>query len=428
MPSSSIRWMSFHVYALALAFIVMLCVLLPLAKLAPTLGRSIDGADKREQRGRGHTSFVSQASTSQMPCKGPKLILHVGPPKTGTTALQEFLVKNAGWLQDQWGVSVGFHGREKAVGKNIAHPLTYVCNGNTAKIKSWGLSDEQVKQRLKEGFSYLQSKLNSSQLVLLSSEAFGRLFDNKSWLCFNSEIGADTCQTAVIFHRSSATWNAACWSEISKHDSSPQSFSSYLAEHVSVPVDKHGDSDVQLQQLNRLRLFARVIPVSYDYLKELNCSGAAFLICNASLGLTGKKWLQCRNSVNGRSTKLRNKSPPHAAIDVVRLARDFYEIKQALRVNTSGCKPWPIGFWSDDYMSKHPEIMTSVVPAVIQVAKQIPVKCERFAGLFQSETEKWFSRTGAKRPTSGGKDICTADVASFKPKHWQLIGKLAPDC
>ena len=191
---------------------------------------------------------------------------------------------------------------------------------------------------------------------------------------------------------------------------------------------RKGDSDVQLQQLNRLRLFARVIPVSYDYLKELNCSGAAFLICNASLGLTGKKWLQCRNSVNGRSTKLRNKSPPHAAIDVVRLARDFYEIKQALRVNTSGCKPWPIGFWSDDYMSKHPEIMTSVVPAVIQVAKQIPVKCERFAGLFQSETEKWFSRTGAKRPTSGGKDICTADVASFKPKHWQLIGKLAPDC
>ena len=94
--------------------------------------------------------------------------------------------------------------------------------------------------------------------------------------------------------------------------------------------DREGDSDVQLQQLSRLRLLDRVIPVSYDYLKEVNCSGAAFLICNASLGLTGKKWSQCKSSVNLRSSKLWNKSPPHGAVDAVRLARDFYEIKQAL--------------------------------------------------------------------------------------------------
>ena len=168
--------------------------------------------------------------------------------------------------------------------------------------------------------------------------------------------------------------------------------------------------------------------VSYDYLKEVNCSGAAFLICNASLALSGKKWLQCRNSVNGRSSKLRNKSPPHAAIDVVRLARDFYEMKQATRKNTSRCKPWPIGRWSDGYLFRHPDMMTSTNAAVIQVAKQIPVKCEKFDGLFHSETEKWFSRTGAKRPSSGSKDICTADVAAFEAKHWRLIGKIAPHC
>ena len=138
--------------------------------------------------------------------------------------------------------------------------------------------------------------------------------------------------------------------------------------------------------------------------------------------------MQCRNSVNGRSSKLRNKSPPHAAIDVVRLARHFYEMKQAMRKNVSRCKPWPIGKWSDGYLFRHPDMMTSTNPAVIQVAKQIPVKCENFDGLFRSETQKWFSRTGAKRPRYGSKDICTADVASFEAKHWRLIGKIAPDC
>ncbi|OLQ02807.1 hypothetical protein AK812_SmicGene14303 [Symbiodinium microadriaticum] len=418
--------MCLHPYALTWAFFVMLFIFEPLAKLVSTVARSTDSADKREQRaGAGLSSFASPASSSSAPCKGPKLIIHVGPQKTGTTAIQEFLVKTSGWLQEQWGVSVGFHGSGKAVVEYIVHPLMYFCNGKRTR---WNLrlSEEKVKQKLKDGLGFLQSKLNSSQLVVLSSEDFQK-FDNKSWQCFRSEIRADTCQTAVVLHRSSATWIAARWSQGSKYDSSPKSFSSYVASKME-SADAHGDSDKQLQQLNRLRPFDRVIPVSYDYLKEVNCSGAAFLICNASLGLTGKNWLQCRNSVNGRSSKLRNKSPPHAAIDVVRLARHFYEMKQAMRKNVSRCKPWPIGKWSDGYLFRHPDMMTSTNPAVIQVAKQIPVKCENFDGLFRSETQKWFSRTGAKRPRYGSKDICTADVASFEAKHWRLIGKIAPDC
>ena len=75
-----------------------------------------------------------------------------------------------------------------------------------------------MKQKLKDGLGFLQSKLNSSQLVVLSSEDFQK-FDNKSWQCFRSEIRADTCQTAVVLHRSSATWIAARWSQGSKYDS-----------------------------------------------------------------------------------------------------------------------------------------------------------------------------------------------------------------
>ncbi|CAE7200063.1 unnamed protein product [Symbiodinium sp. CCMP2456] len=421
--------MGLHPYALTLAFFVMLFIFEPRAKLISTVARSTDSAEKREQRaGAELSSLISEGSSSSATCKGPKLIIHVGPPKTGTTAIQEFLVKNAGWLHGAlvW-VSMALPNKGSVLFEFSRWSPLSAGNGKTALLKSLRLSEEKVKQKLKDGLGFLQSKLNSSQLVVLSSEGF-QIFDNKSWQCFRSEIRADTCQTAVVFHRSSATWNAARWSQGSKHDSSPRSFSSYVADKMDVPADAHGDSDTQLQQLNRLRPFHRVIPVSYDYLKEVNCSGAAFLICNASLGLTGKKWLQCRNSVNGRSSKLRNKSPPHAAIDVVRLARDFYEMKQAMRKNRSRCKPWPIGRWSDGYLFRHPDMMTSTNPAVIQVAKQIPVKCEKFDGLFHSETRKWFSRTGAKKPSSGSKDICTADVASFEAKHWRLIGKIAPDC
>ena len=138
------------------------------------------------------------------------MILHVGPPKTGTTAIQEFLVKNADWLQEQWGITVGFHSKGKAVAEYIVHPLTYFCtwvylktsfgscflmyrrhyrkkgrdcsffrwyllspgNGKTALLKSLRLSEEKVRQKLKDGLGFLQSKLNSSQLVLLSSEGF----------------------------------------------------------------------------------------------------------------------------------------------------------------------------------------------------------------------------------------------------------------
>ncbi|OLQ02812.1 hypothetical protein AK812_SmicGene14304 [Symbiodinium microadriaticum] len=125
-----------------------------------------------------------------------------------------------------------------------------------------------------------------------------------------------------------------------------------VAEYIVHPLTYFCNGKTAL--LKSLRLseekVKQKLKVSYDYLKEVNCSGAAFLICNASLGLTGKNWLQCRNSVNGRSSKLRNKSPPHAAIDVVRLARHFYEMKQAMRKNVSRCKPWPIGKWSDGYL------------------------------------------------------------------------------
>ena len=55
-------------------------------------------------------------------CQGPRLILHVGPGKTGTSALQDFLVKRATWLDEEWGIGVGFR-QSKAAAYDLAIPL-----------------------------------------------------------------------------------------------------------------------------------------------------------------------------------------------------------------------------------------------------------------------------------------------------------------
>ena len=61
----------------------------------------------------------------------------------------------------------------------------------------------------------------------------------------------------------------------------PATLSSELAKLGSQPTDAHGDSDPQLKLLNTLKdNFPHVAAASYDYLSEVNCSIAAFLVCS----------------------------------------------------------------------------------------------------------------------------------------------------
>ena len=82
-----------------------LLVLLPLTKF---LGKS---------PGRGGAPGLADQS-----CQGPKLILHVGPKKTGTSALQDFLVQRATWLDEEWAIGVGFR-EVKVAAYDLAIPL-----------------------------------------------------------------------------------------------------------------------------------------------------------------------------------------------------------------------------------------------------------------------------------------------------------------
>ena len=151
----------------------------------------------------------------------------------------------------------------------------------------------------------------------------------------------------------------------------PQSFATYLSKVFDATPDKIGETDKQLKLLDILEAHfpENVVAASYDYLKETNCSVAAYLICNASLRMTGQLWKECRDSINARSTAVRNLSPPHAAIDVVVLARAAYEMKRAL--SSAPCKPWPVVRRSRNVPKG---VLISSSPAVLEAALQLPLR------------------------------------------------------
>eukprot|EP00439_Symbiodinium_sp_Y106_P059801 s1495_g8.t1 len=359
-------------------------------------------------------------------CQGPRLILHVGPGKTGTSALQDFLVKRATWLDEEWGIGVGFR-QSKAAAYDLAIPL---CEEN--RVEKDKCEPKQNAEKVTESVQYIKSKLQKRSLVVVSSEEFARpTFSSTSWQCFKSLVGSGACFSVVVVHRNAAAWMASVWAETSKLHSAPKSFESFMALFAGQRgADLRGDSDPQLQILNKLNeeFPGRVDAVSYDYLEEVGSSLSAFFICNATLRLTGEPWRRCTESVP--SPKTVNKSPLHAAIDVVRLARTYYTARRAALNETAPCQPWPVVDLRKRGVQSNPAgvLIAYNNPAVAELAKQLPQKCETLDGLFESETQTWFARTGAERPRSGSKPICTVDVTAMTPEHWQLLGGLVPKC
>ncbi|CAE7734383.1 unnamed protein product [Symbiodinium sp. CCMP2592] len=373
-----------------------------------------------------HDGNPGAPAPADQSCQGPKLILHVGPKKTGTSALQDFLVQRATWLDEVWAIGVGFR-EVKVAAYDLAIPLW-----EENRIEKDKCEPKQNAEKLSESVQYIKSLLQRRSLVVVSSEAFGSpSFTNISWQCFKSLIEPGACLSVVVVHRSAATWMASVWSASNKLLSAPQSFESFMASYAGQRrTDAQGDSDPQLQVLNLLNqeFPGRVDAVSYDYLEEVNMSLAAFFICNATLRLAGEHWHRCQKSVP--RARVVNKSPLHAAVDVVRLARIYYSARQTALNKTSPCKPWPIVDLRRRGAPSNPDgvLIAYNNPAVADIAKQLPQKCEILDGLFESVTQKWFARTGAQRPRNGSKPICTVDITAMRPEHWQLLGRVVPDC
>ena len=201
----------------------------------------------------------------------------------------------------------------------------------------------------------------------------------------------------------------------SRTTNAPKSWMQHLSQRMgNREPDQEGDVDFQLQLLNILRsMFPQAVhAASYDYLKEVNCSTASFLICNATLRKTGRSWETCRGEVNRRGVEI-HKSPPLAAVDVVRLSR---LVKNAMMNSTAAghCKNLQI------------PIVES--PEVIKAANSMPLRCDNLDGLFKAETDRWFARSGAQPPRSRSKPFCHVATDLLEPEHWRTIRSLLPGC
>lgn len=369
----------------------------------------------------GEQPASDQRRLSAESCRGPRLIIHVGPHKTGTTSLQTFLVEKAAWLESEYGVSVGFS-KAKQGSYEIAQLIQANFGERTEGCSH--ISMEKRPEKLAHALKDVNSILEQSKVTILSSEDFS-CFREKHWKYLFSHLNVDAgCLSAVVAHREASAWLTSWWLEMSKQTSEPVSWMSWVSEFAGKrEPDAHGDSDPQLQLLNVLEdAFAKAVEaVSYDYLQEVNCSMAAYIVCNVTLHKSGPAWKTCKNKVNRKASVSRNKSPPRAAVDVVDLARELYQAKQALEA-TECDVPWA------KYTKTAAVNLVPSAKAVINVAELLPQICESFDALFVSETDDWFARTGAQRPSSQPKPQCSVDLKKLKAPHWRVIDKLLPAC
>ena len=111
----------------------------------------------------------------------PRLIVHVGPHKTGTTSFQVFLYAQRSWLLQNYGITLV--GTNHDAGHYVANTLNKLFGGTT----SINVDNAVYKRLLNE----IKNKLHTSgSTVLLSSEGFSRWKD-EAWRHFLRLVKAD---------------------------------------------------------------------------------------------------------------------------------------------------------------------------------------------------------------------------------------------
>ena len=139
-------------------------------------------------------------------------MVFMGHPRTGTSALQNFLVSHEAWLESKWGVSLGFQGSEHQKGAGlIAVKILYSSCEALA-----GHKDPALRRAIR----FAKSKLETSSRVILSHEAFS-LYSRAKWECFWRLMGKDACSSAVVLHRDIPNLMASLYAEITKNMSNP---------------------------------------------------------------------------------------------------------------------------------------------------------------------------------------------------------------
>lgn len=321
------------------------------------------------------------------------LVVHIGPPKTGTTAVQAFLQAKKSWLEESFGIFSAGMSRDPKDPYQLPLFLLKKPNANSS------IANEILQE--------INARLGK-QDIILSSEAFTMLAP-EHWENFKSRLtDSGRCLRLVMVHRRESDQLFSQWNQLNRAKHPPLMFGHFF---LRVSEKFSTDYSPRLWKTASAAANAGVVGVSYEYLEETHCSFAVFLICNATLGREGISWRQCAEAIKSQihgQEELQNTSPPAAALDVLRLAyglhRQVYDDHSCLfNLNVRDA-------------------------AIARVAQQMPTICGTFDAQFQLGEDEWFKQSGAARPTSKSKTTCLVDESKLTTSHWKLIKTTLPKC
>ena len=361
---------------------------------------------------------------------GGRLVLHVGPHKTGTTSTQAFLIEHSEWLLNSFGIHVAAGHRLSRVGAIMRQKLgAFVPNTliarQDARAHDDGLKLESaanVRLVSEKHYIAVTSEIarwcGENATVLMSSEDFSGLHGS-AWFSL-TQLCSDI--TLVMAHRDEAAWARSTWG-FHENMKKPRSFGAFL---VDEGPRRWAQGTELLDELERVAGGAsNVVGVSFELLVQENTSMPSFLVCNATLRFSGQPYSDCQRAF--RNFKVLNENPSlnnqEIILEVHRLARAAWLLKAPCSAMHSSSAP--------EEMPRIDEKLAASIGAALPktCATTTGSSASLLTAMARASGVEWYRRTGARQPRdTPSKAICVVDEGAMTRDHWKLISGLLREC
>mmetsp|Transcript_50397 Transcript_50397/g.114393 ORF Transcript_50397/g.114393 Transcript_50397/m.114393 type:complete len:402 (+) Transcript_50397:167-1372(+) len=330
-----------------------------------------------------------------------RLIVHVGPHKTGTTSVQHVLFRNKYLIFDKLHVRVGASQRPQE-GTFVAATIENRTHPETRKDYINKYVDEN---RVNFVLRKIRGWLDAGETVVISSETF----DQVSTETLVTVAGWCNSTTFVHAHRAIVDEMHSIWSQIGKSRSNPRSFEDFLVRET--------DGINFLDYMDRLEEVQQRFDPGVVEIRGTAYEGAhmiEFVLCDVALShLESSQRAACKAFVQDFEVLHSNRSPSGAAIDVVRLSRNAALVL--------GCEAPTINALS---------------PEVAEVAKKLPLvsftgDCTSHLDYLQAAYDRaFFARTGIAPPERAPclNHMDFVNESALTSQHWSLIQGLLVEC
>jgi hypothetical protein len=291
-------------------------------------------------------------------------------------------------------------------------PLTHVANIRLVSEKHYKMVTSEIAGWCGENAT-----------VLLSSEDFSGLRGH-AWFPL-AQLCAEL--TLVMAHRDEVAWARSTWS-FHENMHRPKPFGAFLVDEAP---RRWAQGVELLEELERATAggASSVVGVSFELLVHENTSMPSFLVCNATLRLTGRPYSDCRAAFARFRVLTENPSPDNQemVLEVHRLARAAWLLKPPCLARLQSGSP--------------EELPRIDERAAASVAAALPKTCtlgglealgasaSLFTAMARASGAEWYRRTGARQPREiPSKAICVVDESAMTRGHWKMISGLLPKC